>query len=180
MADNVYRIPGQPAPAEQVAPQPATAAAGVHPFAISPEEGLPLIPQEALLQKLQKLVALKHGAVTMYASYADALRAPFRDALYAHFEEHAKEERTSIYDFNMKIVALGGSVSTKTVRAPEAAGVQDILTAIIQFEKQLLEAQRELLRVCGEYDGLRLLLEEHILTDQRHLDDARRMLVTLP
>jgi len=119
-----YRIPGStavepasltPMPADPVAPvgaagtpeevleapPPPTASEGVHPFAISPEEGLPAIPQDQLLKKLEKLASLKAGAVQMYHAYADAVRAPFRDALFEHFEEHAKEERAGLYDVNM-------------------------------------------------------------------------------
>jgi len=50
----------------------------------------------------------------------------------------------------------------------------------MQQEKQLLKVTRELVLAAGDYSGLRLLLEESLLKDQRHLDDARRMLVTLP
>jgi len=174
--------PAEAAPAEDelAPPPPPTASEGVHPLAVSPEEGLAAIPQEQLLKALLKLASLKAGAVLMYHTFADALRTPARDGLAAHFEEHAAEERAGLYDYNMKVIALGGSVSTKATRAPDAAGIQEILTAVIQFEKQQPEAQRKLIAASGEYAGLRLLLEENLLKDQRHLDDARRMLTTLP
>lgn len=167
-------------PAGDEAPAPLSASEGQHPFALSPEEGLPAVPQDVLLKKLAGLVSLKLGAVTMYTVYSDAIRAPFRDSLAEHFNEHAAEERGGVYDYSMKIIALGGRLATKSTRPPEANGLQEILTAVIQFEKGILEATRGLLAVCGDYAGLRLLLEDNLLKDQRHLDDARRMLVLLP
>lgn len=171
---------GPPAEEEAVDPPPLSASEGVHPFSISPEEGLPAIPQDQLLKKLAGLASLKLGAITMYTIYADVVRAPFRDALYAHFTEHAAEERAALYDVNMVIVAFGGTLETKSTKIPPAQGIQEVLTNVLQFEKQLIVKTRDLLTACGEFTGLRLMLEEHLLADQKHALDARRMLVTLP
>lgn len=167
-------------PEEAVEPPPMSAGIGMHPLAISQEEGLPAIPQDQLLKKLAGLASLKLGAITMYTVYADALRAPFRDSLYAHFTEHAAEERAALYDVNMTIIALGGNLETKSAKVPPAQGIQEILTNVLQFEKQLIKTTRELALACGEFAGLRLMLEEHLVADQKHALDARRMLVTLP
>lgn len=172
--------PEPEAKTEELEPPPMTASEGVHPFSISPEEGAPAVPQEVILKKLAGIAALKAGAVLMYTVYADAIRAPFRDSLYAHFEEHLAEERAGIYDFNMKIVALGGQLIPKATKPPVANGIQEILTAVIQYEKELIGAIRELHGVCGDYLGLKLMLEDNLLKDQKHLDDARRMLVEIP
>lgn len=175
--------PPAPAPAaeeEPVEPPPLSASEGMHPFSISPEEGLPAVPHDQLLKKLAGLAALKAGAVLMYFVYSDALRGPARDGLAAHFEEHAAEERAGLYDLNMKIIALGGTASMKASKAPDARGTAEILTHVMQTEKQLIEKTRDLITAAGEYAGLRLMLEDNLLKDQKHLDDARRMLVSLP
>lgn len=172
--------PVDAAPEEAVEPPPPSASIGAHPFAISQEEGLPAVPQDVLLKKLAALASLKLGAITMYTVYADAIRAPFRDSLYDHFTEHAAEERAALYDVNMTLVAFGGNLETKSTKVPPAQGVQEILTNVLQFEKQLIKATRELVLMCGDFAGLRLMLEEHLVADQRHALDARRMLVELP
>jgi len=182
-----YQIPTEapPPPAAAVEPAieppPPTASVGVHPFAISPEEGLPLAPQEVLLKKLSALLVLKNGAQLMYHTYADTFRGPDREGLYDHFEEHAAEERAGSYDYAMKLIALGGGpLPTKGTKFPEATGIQEALTHVIQYEKELIQATRDLHALCGEYLGLKLLLEDNLLKDQRHLDDSRRWLVQLP
>lgn len=170
----------QPAPQEEPLPEPPkpTASEGQHPLAISSEEGAPLVTQPELLKHLQKLLELKYTAMILYTNYGDRIRSPYRDSIYGHFKEHMKEERSGAYDFAMKITALGGEPTPKIHKIPDVSGVGQIFMAIMQAEKELIEAAREAIEVCGEYVGLRLLLEENLLNDQRHLDDARRMYAT--
>lgn len=171
----------EPAPVQQeaepayVAPSP-TANEGVHPLAISAEEGMPAAPQEKLLKLLQKILKLKYGGMILYTNYGDRIRAHFRDAIYAHFQEHLKEEREGAYDLAMKITALGGEPIPQVGSVPDANNLHQMFMNIMVAEKELIQAERDLLAACGEYDGLRILIEGILLLDQRHLDDARRMM----
>lgn len=159
------------------APPPPTASEGTHPLAVSPEEGLFAVPQEQMLRLLQKLLKLKYTALLMYTNYGDRVRSHFRDAVYAHWNEHMAEERASCYDVVMKITALGGEPEVQISKVPSTPALAEMFMHIIQMEKQLVQQQREILEVCGENAGLRILVENSLLTDQRHLDDARRMMI---
>jgi len=167
-----------PPPAEQTPPpSPPTASVGTHPLAVSLEEGLFAIPQDQMMKLLQKSLKLKYTAVLMYINYGDRVRSHFRDSVYAHWQEHMAEERTSCYDLAMKITALGGEPEAQISKIPSTASLSEMFMHIMQMEKQLIQGQRDILAVCGENEGLRVLIENSLLEDQRHLDDARRMMV---
>lgn len=167
------------APLPQEEPPPLTASEGVHPLAVSPEEGLFAVPQEQMLKLLQKALKLKYTAVLMYMNYGDRIRSHFRDSIYEHFQEHITEERTACYDLAMKITALGGEPEVQVAKIPSTASMSEMFMHVMQAEKELIQGQRDILAVCGEHTGLRILIENSLLQDQRHLDDARRMMVPL-
>ena len=160
-------------------PPPPTASIGTHPLAVSPEEGLFAVPQEQMLKLLQKALKLKYTAVLMYMNYGDRVRSHFRDAVYEHFQEHMMEERTACYDLAMKITALGGEPEVQISKVQSTASLSEMFMHVMQAEKLLIQGQRDILAVCGEHTGLRVLIENSLLQDQRHLDDARRMMVPL-
>lgn len=154
---------------------PPTASEGTHPLAVSAEEGLFAIPQDQMLRLLQKSLKLKYTAMLMYVNYGDRIRSHFRDAVYDHFQEHMAEERTSCYDLAMKITALGGEPEVQVGKVPSTPAISEMFAHLMQLEKELIQGQREILAVCGDNVGLRILIENSLLEDQRHLDDARRM-----
>ena len=180
--DVASEVPPAALPADgtvlQEPPQP-TASVGTHPLAVSPEEGLFAVPQEQMLKLLQKALKLKYTAVLMYINYGDRVRSHFRDAVYDHWQEHMGEERTACYDLAMKITALGGEPDVQVSKVPATGALSEMFMHIMQMEKQLIQGQRDILAVCGENEGLRILIENSLLADQRHLDDARRMMVPL-
>lgn len=156
---------------------PQTASEGAHPLQVTEEEGLFACDQKEMISKLQKLLKLKYGAVIMYMNYGDKVLAHFRDSIYAHFQEHMKEEISHCYDLAMKITALGGEAPPKVGQVAEVGGLHQTFIAVIQQEKELLKAARDVLARAGENTGLKVLIENMVLTDQRHADDARRMLL---
>jgi len=174
-------LPAAPAPATAAPPElpQPTASEGTHPLAVSLEEGLFAVPQEQMLKLLQKALKLKYTAVLMYINYGDRVRSHFRDAVYEHFQGHMQEERTACYDLAMKITALGGEPEVQVSKVPSTGTLSEMFMHIMQAEKELIQGQRDILAACGENAGLRILIENSLLEDQRHLDDARRMMVPL-
>lgn len=166
----VAGLPGAPPP-----PQP-TASEGVHPLAVSPEEGLFAVPQEKVVGQCLKLLKLKYTAMLMYVNYGDRIRAHFRDSIYAHFKEHMKEERRDAYHLAMKITALGGEPTPKVATIPDLNDLHQIFVQILQMEKELIQELRNLAAMAGENLSLKVMLEQMVLTDQQHADDMRRMM----
>jgi bacterioferritin len=149
----------------------------MHPLAVSPEEGLFAVPQQAMISLLQKALKLKYTAVLAYINYGDRIRAHYRDTIYAHFQEHLDEERKACYDLAMKITALGGEPDVQVQKVPSTPALAEMFMHLMRLEKELIEGQRAILAAAGENVGLRILIENSLLEDQRHLDDIRRMMV---
>lgn len=158
-------------------PPPASASEGTHPLAVSVEEGLFAIDQQSMIALLQKMLRLKYTAVLMYMNYGDRIRSHFRDSVYAHFQDHLREEQAACYDLVMKITALGGEPDVQVTKVPSTAALTEMFAHIMQMEKQLIALYREIIAACGEHAGLRIQAEAALELDQRHLDDARRMSV---
>jgi bacterioferritin len=154
-----------------------TANEGVHPLAVSPEEGLFAVDQQAMMVVLERLLKLKYSAVIMYMNYGDRIRAHFRDAIYDHFQDHMKEEISFCYDLAMKITALGGEPSPKVSTVPDMSNIHHMFMNVIENEKEQIKVARDILLKAGDNTGLKVLIENMVLTDQRHADDARRMLL---
>jgi bacterioferritin (cytochrome b1) len=161
--------------AEEPRPQP-TASEGVHPLAVSPEEGMFAVPQEKIVAQCQKLLKLKYTTHLAYMNYGDRIRAHFRDPIYEHFGEHMGEERTDAYHLAMKITALGGEPTPKVGTVPDINDLHQIFMTLLQMEKQLIQELRNLSLMAGENLSLKVMLEQMVLTDQQHADDLRRMM----
>jgi bacterioferritin len=156
-------------------PQP-TASEGVHPLAVSPEEGLFAVPQEKVVGQCVKLLKLKYTMMMMYINYGDRIRAHFRDVIYDHFKEHADEERQDAYHLTMKITALGGEPTPKVSTIPDINDLHQMFMALLQAEKQIIQELRNLSLMAGENLSLKVMLEQMVFTDQQHADDLRRMM----
>lgn len=160
---------------EAPAPQP-TASEGVHPLAVSPEEGMFAVPQEKVVVQCLKLLKLKYTTHLAYMNYGDRIRAHFRDSIYAHFGEHMEEERKDAYHLTMKITALGGEPTPKVATVPDVNDLHQIFMVLLQMEKELIKELRNLAAMAGENLSLKVMLEQMVLTDQQHADDLRRMM----
>jgi bacterioferritin (cytochrome b1) len=169
--------PPEVTPAEEayVAPQP-TASEGVHPLAVSPEEGMFAVPQQRVVAQCLKLLKLKYTTHLAYMNYGDRIRAHFRDPIYAHFGEHMGEERNDAYHLAMKITALGGEPTPKVATVPDINDLHQIFMTLLQMEKELIQELRNLSLMAGENLSLKVMLEQMVLTDQQHADDLRRMM----
>jgi bacterioferritin len=173
--------PEAPAPAAQVpavapAAKPAASIA-THPMAIWPSEGLLLVPVEDAIKLLNTVLKLKYTAILMYMNYGDRLLAHFRDAIYAHFNEHIEDERKAAYELTRKITAWGGAPIPAVVKVPSVDELHQMLTQIMMAESDLLDAERAVLKITGENVALRVFIEGMMEIDNHHLDDMRRMLL---
>lgn len=180
-----YRIPytikkaADPLPDE--GPQEPSASEGTHPLVMSPEEGLFAVPQEAVVKQLQAIISLKYMKVITYINYADRLRGHYSSAVSEHFNEHIDHERAHLSDLTIKLTALGGEPAPKLSGTPlDTADVHQMITAVLQYEKEAVFELRKLASMAGENISLRAFAEEIAVRDMRHADDMRRMLICVP
>jgi bacterioferritin (cytochrome b1) len=111
-----------------------------------------------------------------YRSFADRVKGPWRDALVAHWSEHAEEERQAAYDVAMKIVGLGADPMVTTVTVPQStANVEGFCQVLAGMELEAIAKARSLVELSGGNTSMKVLAENLVLVDTQHLDDLRRM-----
>ena len=161
-------------------PGPQTASEGMHPGALSPQEGLFAVPLEEVLSKLQKILELKYSTMILYMNYGDRLRAHFRDAVHGHFLEHFGDEKTHVYQIAMKMTSYGGEPVPKVTKMADASDLHQMIISLLHNEQQLQELARDLAMSAGENLGLKVLAEQFAHDDAHHADDMRRLLACAP
>ncbi len=145
------------------------------PVAEGSPEGLLAVPVGQAIAHLQTWLTAKYRIDAAYRSFADRVKGPWRDSLVAHWQEHAKEERTAAYDLAMKIVGLGGDPNVTSMEIPMTpANLASFCATLMSLELKAIEAARETMSMSGEMVSLRVLAENICLQDTAHLDDLRR------
>lgn len=163
---------------EEMQPQlpTPTAREALHPFAVSPEEGLFAVPQEKVIAQLNKLLKLKYTAMLFYVNYGDRLRAHYRDSVAGHFEDHFNDERKEAYEIARKITALGGEPEPRVSTVNDTPSLHQMIVTALLHEQQLVKAARELAMMAGENIALKNFAENCAFTDNHHADDMRRLM----
>lgn len=140
------------------------------------QEGLFLVPVENVVISLHKLLEAKYAIDISYRSYADRVRGPWRDSLVGHWSEHSGEERKMAYDIAMKLMALGHDPLVSDIKIPVCGPtLASLAKCLVEQEKTAIMVGREIISMCGDNTALRVMMEDHIMQDQQHLDDLRRM-----
>ena len=133
-------------------------------------------PVGQVLAHLGEWLLAKYRIDAAYRSYADRVKGPWRDSLVDHWYGHAKEERDQGYDLAMKIVALGGDPILTSIDVPPAtANLGGFCMSLIDLEVKAIEKGYTAIQLAGNNGPLRVLAEEIMLVDSKHLDDLRRM-----
>lgn len=140
------------------------------------KEGQFAAPDTQVVAHLLKFLTAKYAIDSAYRSFADRVTGPWRDALVAHWQEHAKEERDQAYDLAMKIVGLGADPVQTVVQIPACPPtVPDFCKVLMALELKAVENGRRLIALSGDNTAMKVLAENIILVDTQHLDDLRRM-----
>lgn len=134
------------------------------------------VPTAQVIAHLIEWQNAKYTIDIVYRNFADRVRGPWRDSIYEHWYEHAKEERENAYNLSMKIIALGADPMHTVVTIPQCPSNLAGFCAIIKdLEIKAIEKGKKTLEFAGENDSLRVFAEDIILIDSQHLDDLARM-----
>jgi bacterioferritin (cytochrome b1) len=138
-------------------------------------EGRFAVSAEEVARHLVKFLRAKYVIDAAYRSFADRVKGPWRDSLYAHMAEHAGEERQAAYDIAMRIVGMGGDPQVGVVAVPPCApDVASLMRCLAELELAAVENGRELIRLAGDNTAMKVFGENLVLQDTQHLDDIRR------
>jgi bacterioferritin len=133
---------------------------------------------QELIDGLNEDLAAEYQAIIMYRTYASLATGPFRQELKAFFEGEIPDELAHAALLADKIVALGGTPTTRVEEVPSASNNREMLENALAAEVDTI--RRYTTRIdqadrAGEI-SIKVQLEDLIVDESNHRDDIRRML----
>jgi len=108
--------------------------------------------------------------------YALVLKVHARGGISKEFEAHAEDELGHIDTIALRVVALGGYPTTEMTHPKPLTSREDILNELIYHEQEGVKLYRQVLDLCGDNVGTRVVIEANLEKEQEHLDELWRWL----
>ena len=134
--------------------------------------------KQELIDGMNQDLAAEYQAVVMYRTYAALVSGPFRPELRTFFEGEIPDELNHAAFLADKIVALGGTPTTRAEEVPIVAGNREMLEVALKAEEDTIARytkRAQQAEACGEI-AIKVELENLIVDETNHRDDIRRML----
>lgn len=133
-----------------------------------------------VLTLLDEILEMELSGVTRYLHYSLMITGPNRIPIVKFFRDQAAEALQHATLIGEKITALGGHPSIRVKDVPETHqhSTLDILAEGLEFEMQALGLYNKLLSLCGDNVALEEMVREFIRTEQEHVEEVQKMLVT--
>jgi bacterioferritin len=132
----------------------------------------------ALVEALNQDLAAEYQAVIMYTTYSAQVKGPYRLDLVAFFQGEIADEQGHAQFLADKIVALGGTPTTKPAPVPAAGTAREMLERVLEAEKQAIAnytARADQAREAGQV-GLAIELENMIVDETGHYEETLKLL----
>ncbi|HEX7090676.1 MAG TPA: ferritin-like domain-containing protein [Longimicrobiales bacterium] len=133
----------------------------------------------ALLEGLNTDLAYEYQAIIGYLVMSRLLTGPDRPALARFLDSEIEDELGHARLLAHKIVALGGTPTTRPAEVELARSNREILEILLQAEKDTIARYTERVQqadAAGEI-GLRVDLEQLVSDETRHKEDLERILL---
>jgi bacterioferritin (cytochrome b1) len=116
-----------------------------------------------------------HRHPTTVRGFAETVNWDLRDPDF--FAAESRKALEHAYKFGQKIVALGG-VPTVEVGAMvrQSLDLEEMVPQDLELEREALQAYLEAWTLAGDDVALRTMLEEHIATEQRDIEELEMYL----
>lgn len=134
--------------------------------------------RRALVEGLNDDLAHEYQAIISYLLYSRLVSGPLRPELRAFLEGEIADELEHAKFLAHKIVALGGTPTTRPAEVVLAEGNRELIELALQAEKETIARYTERIRqadAAGEV-GLRVDLEQIVAEETKHKEDLERIL----
>ena len=129
-----------------------------------------------LLALLNEGLEMEYASYIQYVTQAAITKGPYAESLIARFEEIASDEAEHAKIIRRRIVALGG---TPTTKVGEMQIHPDSLKAVqinLKYEKDTVEFYRKILNLIPSDHPILYEAIEHILEDsEEHVEELTRL-----
>jgi len=135
----------------------------------------------SMIDALNKAVALEHTASLQYKQHALLVHGFWRKLFGDFFAAESHHALEHAHKFGQKIVALGG-VPTVEVGAMvrQSLDLEEMVQQDLELEREAMQAYLEAWTLAADDVALRTMLEEHIATEQRDIEELEMYLSMVP
>jgi len=132
----------------------------------------------ALIEGLNTDLAHEYQAIISYLVLSQLITGPHRPELSRFLDEEIADELGHARYLANKIVALGGTPTTRPAEVRLGSSNREIFEIVLQAERETIERYTQRIKqadAAGEI-GLRVDLENIVSEETRHRDDLERIL----
>jgi bacterioferritin len=132
---------------------------------------------DEMIEALNKAIALEHTASLQYKQHALLVRGLWRKLFADFFATESRQALEHAHKFGQKIVAVGG-VPTVEVGAMvrQSLDLEEMVQQDLELEREAMQAYREAWTLAEDDVALRTMLEDHIETEQRDIEELEMYL----
>jgi bacterioferritin (cytochrome b1) len=138
---------------------------------------MPALDKSKIIALMNEGLELEYASQIQYLTQAAITTGPYAESLIARFEEIAGDETEHAKILRARIVALGG---TPTTKVGEIQVHKDSLQAVkinLKYEKDTVEFYRKLLNLIPHDEVILYEALEHVLEDsQEHVEELERII----
>jgi bacterioferritin len=130
-----------------------------------------------MIDALNKAIALEHTASLQYKQHALLVRGLWRKLFADFFAAESRQAWEHAHKFGQKIVAFGG-VPTVEVGAMvrQSLDLEEMVQQDLELEREAMQAYLEAWTLAEDDVALRTMLEDHIETEQRDIEELEMYL----
>jgi bacterioferritin len=127
----------------------------------------------ALIEKLNRAIALELCAIIQYNQYANVLTGQDRRVWHELFEDMSEGGLKDARKFGFKVVALGGTPTVEPASVRQATNIHEMLQNALELEESLVRAYTEALSEAEDHHAYRNLLEDQIQHEHDEVEELR-------
>lgn len=138
--------------------------------------------KKTLVKNLNGDLANEYSAIIQYITYAAKATGPYRPQLSQFFLTEVADEQLHAQFLANKIVALGGEPTMTASPVKPAKTDRDMVEAVLEAEQLAVKGYTQRAKEAEEFGdkGLAVQLEEMILEESQHSEEAERILRDWP
>jgi len=129
-----------------------------------------------IVTALNKALALEHSAALQYKQHALLVSGLWRKVFADFFSSQSKNSLEHAEKFGQKVVVLGGVPTVEVGTVHQSIELEEMLRQDLELEKETLQAYLEAHTLVEGDVALRTMLESHIESEQRDLEELEMYL----
>ncbi len=128
------------------------------------------------IEALNKALALEHAAAIQYGQHALLVSGLWRRVFAGFFADQSRSAQEHVLKFGEKVVALGGVPTVEVATVRQSTDLEEMLRQDLELERETMKAYLEAHAAAEGDVALRTMLETHIESEQRDIEELERYL----